>query len=150
MLAKEQEYFVDHDYLGKVQTEIKDTTRGFLVEWIIDVHRKFRLMPETLFCAISIVDRFLARVQIKKTELHLIGISAMLIATKYEEIYAPDLKDLLAVSENKFTKDEVLKMEFTMLSTLEFNFFTPTALRFLQRYRKLSSTASDDQIFFFA
>lgn len=74
----------------------------------------------------------------------------MLIATKYEEIYPPDLKDLLSVSENKFTKEEVLKLEFDIISTLEFNFFAPSLLRFLQRYRKLSNTASDDQIFYFA
>lgn len=76
--------------------------------------------------------------------------TALLIATKYEEIYPPDLKDLLSVSENKFTKDEVLKMEFIILQTLEFNFFAPSSLRFLERYRKISNTASDDQIFFFA
>lgn len=76
--------------------------------------------------------------------------TALLIATKYEEIYPPDLKDLLSVSENKFTNDEVLKMEFIILQTLEFNFFAPSSLRFLERYRKISNTASDDQIFFFA
>ena len=82
--------------------------------------------------------------------MHLLGVTALLIATKYEEIYPPDLKDLLSVSENKFSKEEVLKMEFHILTTLEFNFFAQSALRFLERYRKISNTASDDQIFFFA
>lgn len=80
----------------------------------------------------------------------MLGVTALLIATKYEEIYPPDLKDLLSVSENKFSKEEVLKMENQILSTLEFNFFAPSSLRFLERYRKISNTASDDQIFFFA
>jgi len=99
---------------------------------------------------VSIIDRYLAKVSIKKTSLHLLGVSALLIATKYEEIYPPDLKELLNVSENKFSKEEVLKLENEILSTLEFNFFVPSHLRFLQRYRKLSNTASDDQIYFFA
>jgi len=73
----------------------------------------------------------LARVCIKKTQLHLLGVAALLIATKYEEIYPPDLKDLLNVSENKFTKEEVLKLEEEILNTLEFNFFAPSLLRFL-------------------
>ena len=146
----EPEYAVDCDYLSKIQNEVKDTSRGFLVEWIIDVHRKFRLLPETLYVTVSTIDRYLSKVQIKKTQLHLLGVAALLIATKYEEIYPPELKDLLSVSENKFTKEEVLKLEFDILSTLEFNFFVPSILRFLQRYRKLSNTASDDQIFFFA
>lgn len=59
MLEKEEEYKIDHEYLKKVQNEVKDTSRGFLVEWIIDVHRKFRLMPETLFVTINIIDRYL-------------------------------------------------------------------------------------------
>jgi hypothetical protein len=150
MIDVEPEYAVDCDYLSKTQNEVKDTSRGFLVEWIIDVHRKFRLLPETLYVTVSTIDRYLSKVQIKKTQLHLLGVAALLIATKYEEIYPPELKDLLSVSENKFTKEEVLKLEFEILSALEFNFFAPSILRFLQRYRKLSNTASDDQIFFFA
>ncbi len=74
----------------------------------------------------------------------MLGVAALLIATKYEEIYPPELKDLLSVSENKFTKEEVLKLEFDILTTLDFNFFVPSLLRFLQRYRKLSNTASDE------
>ena len=58
---------VDFEYLKKVQTEIKDTSRGFLVEWIIDVHRKFRLVPETLYVAINTIDRFLQKVCIQKS-----------------------------------------------------------------------------------
>ena len=146
----EDSYKIDCDYLSKIQNEIKDTSRAFLVEWIIDVHRKFRLMSETLYVTINIVDRYLSLKQIKKAELHLLGVTALLISTKYEEIYPPELKDLLSVSENKFTKAEVLKMETKILSTLDFNFMYPSSLRFLERYRKLSNTASDDQIFFFA
>ena len=53
---------VDPDYLSKVQlsTEVKDTSRAFLIEWIIDVHRKFRLAPETLYVTVFIIDRFLS------------------------------------------------------------------------------------------
>lgn len=49
MKKQEVSCMVDPDYLKKVQTEIKDTSRAFLIEWIIDVHRKFRLSPETLY-----------------------------------------------------------------------------------------------------
>ncbi len=66
MIEKEKEFTIDNEYLRKVQTEIKDTSRGFLVEWIIDVHRKFRLLPETLHVTVSIIDRFLAKQNIKK------------------------------------------------------------------------------------
>jgi cyclin B len=67
-----------------------------------------------------------------------------LISTKYEEIYPPELKDLLSVSENKFTRKEVLVMEREMLTTLEFNLTTPSAYRFLERFRRLSTTTAND------
>lgn len=121
-------------------TEVKDTSRAFLVEWIIDVHRKFRLQPETLYVTVFLIDRFLSLQQIKKSQLHILGVTAILIATKYEEIYPPDLKELLQVSENKFTRAEVLQMELDMLQVLQFHISTPTSYRFLQRFRKISST----------
>ena len=94
---------------------MKDTSRAFLIEWIIDVHRKFRLLPETLYVTVLIIDRFLSLKQIKKNQLHILGVTALLVSTKYEEIYPPELKDLLTVSENKFTKKEVLEMELDIL-----------------------------------
>lgn len=148
----ERENAVDANYLTKVQlpTEVKDTSRAFLVEWIIDVHRKFRLLPETLYVTILLIDRFLSVKQIKKSQLHILGVTSLLISTKYEEIYPPNLDDLLSVSENKFSREEVLKMEMDMLITLQFSITTPSAYRFLERFRKLSTMANEDKIFFFA
>jgi cyclin B len=135
----------------QLPTEVKDTSRAFLVEWIIDVHRKFRLMPETLYVTVFLIDQFLSLQQIKKSQLHILGVTSLLIATKYEEIYPPELKDLLQVSENKFSRAEVLKMELDMLSVLQFQVQVPTSYRFLERFRKLSLvTANDDKMFFFA
>ena len=106
MKSEEARLKINPAYLKDVQasTEVKDTSRAFLVEWIIDVHRKFRLLPETLYVTVFLIDRFLSMKQIKKNQLHILGVSALLISTKYEEIYPPDLRDLLSVSENKFTR----------------------------------------------
>ena len=108
-------------------------------------------MPETLYVTVFLIDQFLSLQQIKKSQLHILGVTSLLIATKYEEIYPPELKDLLQVSENKFSRAEVLKMELDMLSVLQFQVQLPTSYRFLERFRKLSLvTANDDKMFFFA
>ena len=133
-----------------MKSEVKDTSRAFLVEWIIDVHRKFRLMPESLYLTVLIVDRYLSLVQIKKSQLHSLGLTAILIATKYAEIYPPSLQELLSVSENKFSRRDVIEMEHMMLSRLEFGVLAPSAYRFLERFSKLSTVAHDEQTFFFA
>jgi cyclin B len=80
-----------HDYL-QFQPDINAKMRSILVDWLIDVHRKFLLMPETLYLTINIVDRFLALKLVPRRELQLVGISSMLIACKYEEIWAPEVQ----------------------------------------------------------
>lgn len=121
-----------------MQTEIKDTQRAFLIEWIIDVHRKFRMAPETLYVATHVVDTFLSRQKVVSSQLHKIGVTVLLISTKYEEIYPPNIKDLLVVSENKFKKEEVIEMEKEILAKLEYKLTTPSHYRFLQRFSRLS------------
>ena len=150
MLLAEVDCMFDCDYISKVQTELRDTSRAFLLEWIIDVHRKFRLVPECLYVTQFILDQFLSRKKIAKSELHLLGVAGLLISTKYEEIYPPELRDLLAVSENKFTRDQVLKKEKEILMTLEFKITAPSAYRFLERYRRLAPIFEDKEVFFFA
>jgi cyclin B len=82
--------------------------------------------------------------------LHLLGVSVLLISTKYEEIYPPELRDLLAVSENKFTRDQVLTKEKEILNKLEFKITAPSAYRFLESYRRCAPIFEDKEVFFFA
>ena len=82
--------------------------------------------------------------------MHLLGVTTLLIASKYEEIYPPELRDFLVVSENKFNKVQVLAMEKDILMTLQFRVTAPSAYRFLQRYRRLSVLLNDDEVFFYA
>ena len=90
------------------------------MEWIIDVHRKFRLVPEALYVMQHVVDQYMSRKKIQKSQLHLLGVATLLIGSKYEEIYPPELRDLLQVSENKFSRDMVLQMELDIFTTIQF------------------------------
>jgi len=151
MMKKEEENTMfDTNYISNIQTELRDTSRAFLLEWIIDVHRKFRLVPECLYVTQFIIDQYLSKKKILKSQLHLLGVAALLVSTKYEEIYPPELRDLLAVSENKFNREKVLKMEKEILLTLEFKITAPSPYRFLERYRRLTPIFNDKEVFFFA
>lgn len=79
-----------HDYIDS-QPEINEKMRAILIDWLIEVHHKFELNPETLYLTINIVDRYLTVETSSRRELQLLGISAMLIASKYEEIWAPEV-----------------------------------------------------------
>jgi len=63
--------------------------RGILVDWVIEVHLRFRLLPETLFLTINIIDRYLEKTIMERVRLQLVAVAALLIASKYEEIYVP-------------------------------------------------------------
>lgn len=79
-----------HDYMG-LQTDINTKMRSILIDWLIDVHRKFELMPETLYLTVNIIDRYLSTRIVSRRELQLVGISSMVIASKYEEVWAPQV-----------------------------------------------------------
>ena len=111
--------------------------RAILVDWLVDVHIKFKLLPETLFMTINILDRFLDIFQISRKKLQLIGVTAMLIASKYEEIYPPEIKDFIYVTDKAYNKEEILEMEGKMLLALNFNLAATSSNRFLERYAKV-------------
>jgi hypothetical protein len=66
--------------------------RAILADWIIEVHHKFELMPETLYLTMYIIDQYLSLQPVLRKELQLVGVSSMLIACKYEEIWAPEVR----------------------------------------------------------
>ncbi|XP_028077226.1 cyclin-B1-4-like isoform X1 [Camellia sinensis] len=87
-----------HDYMDS-QPEINSKMRSILIDWLTKVHRKFELMPETLYLTINIVDQYLSMNDVPRRELQLVGISSMLIACKYEEIWAPEAKRIILLRE---------------------------------------------------
>lgn len=120
--------------MAKSQTDINEKMRAILVDWLVDVHLKFKLLPETLFLTINIIDRYLEQNQISRQKLQLVGVSAMLIAAKYEEIYPPEVKDFEYVTDKAYKREEILQMEGKIISCLNFNLTFTSPFRFLERY----------------
>jgi len=127
--ARETKSLPRHDYMD-MQTDINSKMRMILMDWLIEVHLKYRLRPETLHLTVNLVDRYLSKKQAHKKRLQLVGVVAMFIATKYEEINPPELNDWVYITDNAYTKDDVLLMECNMLSTLSFLITVPTAANF--------------------
>ena len=70
-------------------------------------------------------------------DYQLLGVTALLIASKFEEITPPSVKDLVKISANAYTREDILKYECMVLQTLEFDFTVPTAHRFIERFCNL-------------
>lgn len=122
--------YMDH------QDDLEWKMRGILVDWLIEVHTRFRLLPETLFLAVNIVDRFLSQKVVPLDKLQLVGITAMFIASKYEEVLSPHVGNFVHVADDGFTVDEVLSAERYTLSTLKYDLSYPNPMNFLRRISK--------------
>jgi Cyclin, N-terminal domain len=91
------------------QPQINERMRSILVDWLIEVHLKFKLVPETLYLTINLIDRYLERREVTRPKLQLVGVTSLLIAAKYEEIYPPELRDLVYICDRAYTRNEVSK-----------------------------------------
>ncbi|XP_024047212.1 G2/mitotic-specific cyclin S13-7 isoform X2 [Citrus clementina] len=100
-----------HDYMVS-QANINAKMRTILVDWLIEVHNKFKLMPETLYLTVNILDRYLSMKTVNRRELQLVGISSMLIACKYEEIWAPQVNDFICISDYAYIGSEMENLVF--------------------------------------
>lgn len=146
MRELEKQQFIAPNYLETMsgRVSIKPKMRNLLVDWLVDVHQQFSLLQETLYLAVAILDRFLmAKAKTLTTkQLQLVGITAMFVASKYEEMYPPELSDFVFITDSAYTCGEVKTMEIEMMEALNFDLGRPLPLNFLRRNSKAGSVDS--------
>ncbi|KAJ3787012.1 cyclin-like protein [Lentinula aff. detonsa] len=107
------------DYMDS-QSELTWDMRATLIDWLLQVHLRYHMLPETLWITINIIDRFLSQRTVSVVKLQLVGITAIFIAAKYEEILAPSVDEFVFMTDEGFKKDEILKGERIILQALDF------------------------------
>ncbi|XP_031379760.1 cyclin-B2-3-like isoform X2 [Punica granatum] len=122
------------------QFDINEHMRAILIDWLIEVQYKFQLMDETLYLTVNLIDRFLSLYPIVRKKLQLVGVTAMLLACKYEEVSVPIVEDLILISDRAYNRKEVLDMERLMVNTLQFNMSVPTPYVFMRRFLKAAQS----------
>jgi G2/mitotic-specific cyclin 1/2 len=123
------------DYMDH-QEDLEWKMRGILVDWLIEVHTRFHLLPETLFLAVNIIDRFLSTKVVQLDRLQLVGVTAMFIASKYEEVLSPHVANFRHVADDGFTEAEILSAERYVLTALNYDLSYPNPMNFLRRISK--------------
>ncbi|CAK9858325.1 unnamed protein product [Sphagnum jensenii] len=134
---------VPPDYMTR-QADINEKMRAILIDWLIEVHLKFKLMMETLYLTTNLIDRYLSVQSVSRKNLQLVGVTALLLAAKYEEIWAPEVHDFIFISDNAYSREQILNMEKSMLNTLQFNLTVPTPYVFVARC--LKAAAADKEL----
>ncbi|EDO34387.1 predicted protein [Nematostella vectensis] len=141
--AMEEHYSVSPTYMNN-QQEVNEKMRAILLDWLVQVHLKFRLLQETLYITMSIIDRFLAVHQVSKRELQLVGVGAMLLASKYEEMFAPEIGDFVYITDHAYTKKQIRQMESLIFRKLDFSLGKPLCLHFLRRNSKAGAVGAEE------
>jgi len=115
-----------------LQSEINERMRGILIDWLIEVHYKFGFTDEALYMTVSIIDRYLSGNTVSKKNLQLLGITALLISCKHEEIDLPKINDFTYITNNAYEKNQVVDMENDVLKYLKFNLLFPSPIKFFE------------------
>ncbi|XP_047319622.1 G2/mitotic-specific cyclin C13-1-like [Impatiens glandulifera] len=127
------------DYMEKIQTDVTANMRGVLVDWLVEVLGVYKLQPETLYLSVSYIDKFLSINRINTQSLQLLGVSSLLIASKFEESNPPiSVDDMCYITDYTYINEEVVKMESDILKSLKFEVSNPTVLTFLRRFARIS------------
>ncbi|XP_061690652.1 cyclin-A2 [Syngnathoides biaculeatus] len=120
-------------YMRK-QPDITNSMRAILVDWLVEVGEEYKLQSETLYLAVNYIDRFLSSMSVLRGKLQLVGTAAMLLASKFEEIYPPEVSEFVYITDDTYTKKQVLRMEQLVLKVLSFDLAAPTINQFLTQY----------------
>ncbi|TNN47956.1 Cyclin-A2 [Liparis tanakae] len=118
----------------KKQPDITNSMRAILVDWLVEVGEEYKLQNETLYLAVNYIDRFLSSMSVLRGKLQLVGTAAMLLASKFEEIYPPEVAEFVYITDDTYTKKQVLRMEHLVLKVLSFDLAAPTITQFLTQY----------------
>ena len=134
---KEKDKEKDKEKPNYFYPEINDIMRAILIDWIVDIHLKFKLRQETLFMTIWLIDTYLSFAFVQRDRLQLLGITCLLISCKSHEIYYPQQTKLIEATDNAYTKEEMLTMENQILKKLNFYIVCPNPIDFYNILSKM-------------
>ncbi|XP_075129436.1 G2/mitotic-specific cyclin-B2-like [Leptodactylus fuscus] len=126
--------------------DMNERMRALLIDWLMQVHAKFQLLQETLYMAVAIMDRFLQVYSVRRNRLQLVGVSSLFVASKYEEMYYPEIADFVYITDNAYSKAEIREMEKIILDKLSFDLGRPLPLHFLRRASKCCHAEAEQHV----
>jgi len=116
--------------------------RKILIDWLVEVADEYMLMSDTLYLCVNYIDRCLPKIKISRKKFQLFGCACMLIAAKFEEMYAPQVEEFVVISDNAYTHSEMLEMEGQVLTALDFRLTASTPKNFLRRFQRAAHVRS--------
>jgi len=130
----ESKNLLSSNYMKVNQPELTPQMRAVCLDWIIECANRFEMSQETLFLTVYVLDHFLAVKPIQRKRMQLVTMVSLIIASKYEEIYPPHIKEYIHISAKAFTREDMLRYEHSILHALNYTLTVPTAFSFITRF----------------
>uniref|UniRef100_A0A673A3W6 Cyclin E2 n=1 Tax=Sphaeramia orbicularis TaxID=375764 RepID=A0A673A3W6_9TELE len=147
MLNKELKYVHDKSYLQK-HPKLQPTMRAILLDWLFEVSEVYSLHRQTAYLAQDFFDRFmLTQTDVNKDYLQLIGITALFIAAKMEEIYPPKIFEFAYVTDGACDTWDIQRTEINILQALKWNLCPETPISWLNLYAQVEARKDDSEDF---
>ena len=129
--------FLTNDSL--MRHKITPALRARMIDWMIEVLTNFKCDDQTFFLAVSLLDRYFKNKQETReiSDLHIIGVTTMFIASKYEDIYPLKMRMVFEkIAHKKLAIEDIKALELDILKSIEYKIPAPTVLDFLRVYLK--------------
>ncbi|KAM4600539.1 G1/S-specific cyclin-E2 [Polymixia lowei] len=145
MLNKELKYVHDKSYLQR-HPKMQAKMRAILLDWLLEVSEVYCLHRQTAYLAQDYFDRFmLTQDHINKEYLQLIGITALFIASKIEEIYPPKIQEFAYVTDGACDQWDIQRIELVILKALDWNLCPETPISWLKLYAQVEAQQDGDR-----
>jgi hypothetical protein len=138
LISQEKTHPAFGNYIAGHKT-VSETSRAKLIDWLAELHYKYKMFPETIFTVATLVDRYLSAKAVPLAELQLVGAAALYIAAKFEETYqVPQLKQLISACAGQYTSTQLLNMEADMLAVFGFDLIVNSSYKFYEPLAKVA------------
>ncbi|CAJ1063123.1 G1/S-specific cyclin-E2 [Xyrichtys novacula] len=139
MLNKELKYVHDKSYLQR-HPKLQPKMRAILLDWLLEVSEVYSLHRQTAYLAQDYFDRYmLTQDDVSKEFLQLIGITALFVASKMEEIYPPKIVEFAYVTDGACDMWDIQQTELHLLKALDWNLCPETPISWLKLYAQVEA-----------
>eukprot|EP01083_Nonionella_stella_P014743 41333_1 len=136
---KESELYceIDCNYVENKQTSVSWNMRSVLVDWLYDLQIDLRLNEETLFASINYIDLFLSKCVVSRQHLQLLGVTAIMIASKTYEVIPQPIAEWIYLSHDQYTRRQLINLEKKVLKLINWNVFQVTPYNYIHPWAQI-------------
>jgi len=132
LIKNEQRYLPKYpNYFRTVQVEVKPHMRKIVSDWMLEVSEEMGSSPEVFCLAMNLMDRFLGKCRIEKSQLQLLGAVCLFLSSKFKETAPIPSEKLVMYTDYSVSLEAIRGWELVVLERLKWDLGASTGLDYL-------------------